>query len=180
MKNALILVVLILSVFSMKKADAGILLEPYFGIHPFNTEVDSGTNSVDFSGTAFGARAGWQTLGLMFGGNYKTGSFDSDDTAAIGDVDSYTHTGVFIGYNFPIMIRFWYEAILSSDIELANGTELEKGTGSTIGIGYTGFPFVSINLEMSKLDGYELSTTGASTNVELSSTMLSLSFPFNF
>lgn len=178
MKNALILVVLILSVFSMKKADAGILLEPYFGIHPFSSEFSSGSNSNDISGTAFGARAGWQTLGLMFGGNYKTGSFKNDDNGS--DVDSYTHTGVFIGYNFPIMIRFWAEYILSSNVEFEGGTELEKGTGTTFGFGYTGFPFVSINLEMTKVDGYENAATGNDSNIEVSTTMLSLSFPFNF
>ena len=87
MKNALIIVVLILSVFSINKANSAILLEPYLGLHPFASEIEGGSNSADVSGMAYGARVGWQQLGLMVGVNYKSGSFDSDDTNQINDFD---------------------------------------------------------------------------------------------
>lgn len=179
MKNALILVVLILSVFSINKANSAILLEPYLGLHPFASEAEAGSNSADLSGMAYGARVGWQQMGLMLGVNYKSGSFDSDDKNQVRDIDSYSHTGAFIGYNFPIMVRVWAEYIFSSAAETDLGFEVEKGTGSTIGFGYTGFPFISINLEMTKTKDYQ-DTNGNDNSIEFSTTMLSVSLPFTF
>lgn len=175
MKNVWILGLMILSLFSMKRAHSSILLEPYIGSHFFGSERTVGSDVDKLSGMAFGARVGFQTLGFMAGVNYKTGSFSVDD--ATSDIDSYTNMGAFIGYEFPILIRVWGEYVFSSTLDFEGGGELEKGNGTTLGVGYTGLPFISINLEMSTVDGYETSA-GTSSIAEFKTTFLSVSFPF--
>lgn len=78
MKNVLILGALVLSLFSIQ-ANSGILIEPYVGGHFFGSDRTVGSDVDDLSGIAYGARFGFQNMGLMLGMNYKTGSFSVDD-----------------------------------------------------------------------------------------------------
>lgn len=174
MKNLLLLGTLVLSLFSFN-SKAGILLEPYLGGHFFGSKVET-SGSSDLTGMAYGARIGWQSMGLMLGANYKTGSMKAKENG-FTDWDSYSNMGVFVGYNFPVMFRAWFEYVFSSKIDFDDGTKVEKGAGTTLGFGYTGLPFLSVNLEISALSDYE-TPSGAKVNADVNTMMLSVSFPF--
>ena len=163
-----ILAIVAMGVFS--SAQASFLIEPYVGMH-FNSEVEQGSADDDFSGAGLGARFGWQNLGLQLGANYKKASFDFDDS---GDAD-YSHFGLFAGYEFPILVRVWAEYILSSELDFDNGGKWDEASGTTIGFGYTGLPFVAINFETTQVSYDEIS--GFNGDLDLTSYMLSISLP---
>lgn len=164
-----ILAIVAMSVFTT--AQASFLIEPYLGTH-ISSDVDNGT-SKDFGGVGMGARLGWQNLGLQLGVNYKMATLDVDDR---GDAD-YNHIGVFAGYEFPILVRAWAEYVLSSDVDFDNGSEMSGASGTTIGFGYTGLPFVAINFETTKIT-YD--DNSSNRDDEINSYMLSISLPFTF
>ena len=161
-----ILAIIAMGVFS--SAQASFLIEPYLGMH-FNSEAEAGSVDDDLSGVGMGARFGWQNLGLQLGANYKMATFDFDDS---GDAD-YDHFGLFAGYEFPILIRVWAEYVMSSTLDFDNGAEYDDASGSTLGVGYTGLPFVAINFEATNIT-YE----DNAGDLDLSTYMLSVSLPF--
>ncbi len=164
-----ILAIVAMSVFTT--AQASFLIEPYLGTH-VSSDVDNGT-SKDFSGIGMGARLGWQNLGLQLGLNYKIADLDVDDR---GDAD-YNHFGAFVGYEFPILVRAWAEYVLSSNVDFDNGADMGSGSGTTIGFGYTGLPFLAINFETTKITYDDNSSQRTD---DINSYMLSVSLPFTF
>lgn len=149
MKKMLLSTICLLTMFAINfSANAGILLEPYAGMHLASKVKSSGSSSSDLKGSAFGGRLGFQNLGLMLGLNYKTG------TATIGEDEldyDFSHQGFFIGYDFPIMFRVWAEMVFSGNAKRKSGgvtTEYKKISGTQLGLGYKIIPFVSLNLEI--------------------------------
>jgi hypothetical protein len=66
--------------------------------------------------------------------------------------------GLFLGYEFPILLRAWGSYFLSSSYEDEDGpnkSERFSGSGFGLGLGYTALPFVSLNLEVRN---FELNT----------------------
>lgn len=127
------------------QAQAGILLEPYLGYH--TGDFGQATKN-DTSGVSFGARAGYQTMGFMFGVDYMTGKWTSDSTPK-ADVTP-TDIGVFVGYNFPVLLRVYgvYGFKDEAKAEASGNSNKFEGDGSIkLGVGFTGLPFVSLNLE---------------------------------
>ena len=51
--------------------------------------------------------------------------------------------------------------------------------GYGLGIGFTGLPFVSLNLEIEALN-YDAESSGVETDYSVASTILSVSMPFDF
>ncbi|MCT4641298.1 MAG: hypothetical protein N4A33_03305 [Bacteriovoracaceae bacterium] len=168
----LLLIMIVFSTFS--SARAGILLEPYLGMH-FNSEVSSNcANDCGFDGVGYGARVAWTNLGLMIGANYQMSTYDVESSSNDGD---YSRLGVIVGYSFPIMFRVWYEHILSGNLDFDGGTKWEDHSGSVIGLSYTGFPLVALNLEIGSTSFGEVN--GNSSDLDLDSYFLNISFPFN-
>lgn len=169
------LIVAIVAICTLSAAQASFLIEPYLGMH-FNADAERGGFEDDFSGVGMGARFGWQNLGLQLGANYKMATLDFDDS----DDADYSHFGLFAGYEFPVLIRVWAEYILSSTLDFDSSTksEFEDASGTTLGFGYTGLPFVAINFEISSLEYGELNGSSISEKLELNSYMLSVSLPF--
>lgn len=166
-----ILAIVAMSLFTT--AQASFLIEPYLGMH-FNSEIESGSFDDDLSGIGMGARVGWQNLGLQLGLNYKMASFDFDNS---NDAD-YSHMGLFVGYEFPVLIRVWAEYILSSELDFDGGAKYEDASGTTLGFGYTGLPFVALNFEITNVSYSEANGNSLSTDLDLNSYMLSISLPF--
>lgn len=179
--------VFLLSLFSTQ-AMAAFMLEPYFGtIVNTKTEFDGEDKAV--TGTAYGARAGFQNVGFMLGIDYQMAS------PSIADVDytvGLTNYGLFVGYDFPFMLRVWGTYVMSGAFSLdgdwgAGGegeVKYTTMTGTKFGIGYKIVPFVSLNLEMASLayDDAEFEGEDISSSVEgdsLSMYVLSISFPFS-
>jgi len=154
------------ALFGFSTAHAGFLVEPYAGFMLNGSSKVAGTKN-DYSGSAFGARLGMTTFGLMYGIDYGLGAYTiSDKTSADTKVDA-TDAGVFVGYEFPILLRAWVTYDLSSQAKGKNsGYETTyKGKGLKVGVGYTGFPLVAINLEMFN-NTYDKCTTNISVSTD--------------
>ena len=143
-------------------ANAGILIEPYLGYHTGKFEIGSTEN--DTKGITYGGRIGYQSLGFMGGFDYMTGTWTSESSGSDVDVTP-TDMGVFIGYKFPVLIRAYFTYNFDAQTKAESGGSSNKftGKGMKLGIGYTGFPFVSINLEYisdsyDEMDGMSLSS----------------------
>ncbi len=176
MKKLLVIVALSLGFTSVSHAN--LLLEPYLGYEMGKT-TSSGTESKTEL-VNLGGRIGWASpimlwlaLDVNLGMNGKVkpdGSADQDATR-----NSYYAVA---GLDFPILVRGWVGYGFTNELKLDNGKY--EGTGMKLGVGFTGLPFVSLNLEYltdsyDKFDGASLST-----KTELSSYMLSVSLPLEF
>jgi len=182
MKKFIILTIAMISLFMYsEKSRAGLLLEPYAGIH-FNSKVGikSTNDSESVSGSAVGGRLGFQNLGLMLGLDAKMGTYKISNQST-NDELKYKEYGFFIGYDFPILLRVWGEYIFSGTGELNDSKgEYSKISGTKLGIGYKIIPFVSLNLEIGNTTykDYEFDAGGKSTNqVDFNTYLLSLSIP---
>lgn len=127
-------------------ARADILVEPYVGFALSGTQENSDYDvDEDYGGSTIGGRLGWQYLGLFAGADYRMSTFDID-----GDDFKETQYSAVVGYDFPILVRVWGQFVLGGegDLDNDNNTVYKKPTGTILGVGFTGLPFVSINLEM--------------------------------
>src|SRR5438445_354458 len=79
-------------------AFADILLEPYAG-YLFG-KTSGGSTSNNMSGTEYGARVGYQSLGFMVGAEYMTGAMTVQSSSV-----TPSNLGIFAGYDFPILMR---------------------------------------------------------------------------
>ena len=169
-------------------AVAGFSVEPYLGYG--RGTLDSSLDT-DFSFVAAGARVGYGMLGFTGGLDiFKslTGSFE-DDQNDKGDYDVIS-ASVFASYTFPILLRvyagytFHYENELDYDSPLFQTSETEGDGGYYLGVGYTGLPFVAVNLEY-RVNDFDKQTFENGSSSDLSDTddsffMLSVSLPFDF
>ncbi len=159
------------------RAHASLLLEPYLGYH---TGTVKNPNSVDMSGVSMGGRLGLQNLGLMGGIDYMTGSWTAKSTPSATVTPS--DLSVFVGFNFPIMLRVYAEYGLSSALKFATsaGNDTDKGTNIKLGVGFTTFPLISINVEY--IAGTYTKHDGGSLNPTVTDSMLGLtvSLPLTF
>lgn len=198
-KSFLILFFLSLFVFS-GNTKAGILVEPYLG-YSLAGSGDStfGTTKYDhsYSTPTLGGRLGYGMLGFMAGIDYSMQTFGLESEVGSTKFDddvSKSQLGIFVGYQLPILLRVWGTYFLSSKIEgddsQASGTlfdsryEFSDGGGYALGAGFTGLPFVSINLEYRTLeyDKGELSgatITNYNEKLDLSEILLSVSLPLD-
>lgn len=188
-KNTLLGLFTVLSL-GFSSANAGVLLEPYLGY-----KIASGDRAIttateySFNTPTIGGRVGYQFLGFMAGLDYSmsTGSFGLETktltttTEVNNDQDQF---GLFVGYNLPILFRVWGTYFLSSNLEQADGDE-NKGSGFALGAGFTGLPFVSLNLEIRSISYDEFYDKSAGTTTTLNPTsdytevLLSVSMPID-
>lgn len=156
-----------------KNANASLLIEPYFGANLAGKITKSGYDE-KFTGTAMGARLGYQNLGFMMGLNFHKTELDvtkSDDNI------KYTSYGAFLGYNFPALVRIWGEMIFSGSGDWGSSNDVDSMGGYRLGVGFTALPFVSINFEINK-PKIDFKTSGKK-DYELDSYLLSISLPIN-
>lgn len=167
---------------------AGVLIEPHFG-YVLSGNADRGTDKTKFNGPEYGARLGAQKYGLMGGLDYTHSSFTYKTTAgSIGNDDKkHDQVGAFIGYKFPILVRIWGTYYFyDKTTQTANGANENsgywtKGHGSELGVGYTGLPFLSVNLQYRQTNHDTQSGTNSSLNPtwKTSEVVLGISIPLN-
>ena len=200
MKKSLFKFILLSFVLFSVNASASILIEPYLGyaflgngeVSVSNTKYDN-----DYAGPTFGGRLGFQQLGFMIGADYSMQSFEMESTAGsttYNDDVKKKQLGIFVGYNFPIMLRVWGTYFISGSFEgddaisannrYDSNDKLTDGNGYALGIGYRPMPLVSINLEYRKFeyDTWEeggVEATNITKDQSLSEMLLSVSLPFN-
>jgi hypothetical protein len=127
-----------------------------------------------------GLRLGWGMLGFAVGLDYGTAATTGEFPAPAGDIDvDVTDMGLFVSYEFPILVRAYATYVFDAEAEVENSSTL-SGTGTKIGVGFTGLPFVAINVEMFTHSYDEEDPAAASTDTTFDGTMVSLSLPLSF
>lgn len=170
-------------IFFSPAAKADLLIEPVIGYN-FNTKVDfeGGENYSGGMGPAFGGRLGYQNLGLQLGVDYLSSVVDMDDNDFDDDV-TMSEIGGFVGFKFPILLRAYAGYIFSAtgDSKSATGENMEftKGSGYKAGLGFTGLPFININVEYRSgtFDEVKVGTVELDDGATYQSIMLALSLP---
>ena len=179
---------------------AGVLLEPYLGFSLIG-DGDSKVTNIDqdhsYSAITLGGRVGYTFLGFMGGLDYSYETHDIKSKSSVEtakDGINRNQLGLFVGYNLPILVRVWGTYFIHAGVEgkdnvsessqfLSKDNKLESGSGIALGAGFTGLPFVSINLEYRKFDFDKLTTKGVTDNsykgTSLSEFLLSVSLPLD-
>lgn len=153
---------------------AGFYIEPYVGYESGEVGDDKMTS------TNFGGKLGMDMLGFAGGADVMLGSMSVTDDATD---DSTTYNGqdlgVFAQFTFPILLKLSATYFVQSQAKHDETTI--SGSGTKVGIGYTGLPFVSINFDMINMNYDELKTDAGTFDVDSDrkSWMLSLSMPFS-
>ena len=163
----------LLALFITPKAQAGFLIDPYVGTGTAKTSFDlAGQSDDDDSLSTYGARLGYSILLFSAGIDYAKGTF--------GDVD-FTNTSVFVGVDLPILLRAWAEYFVNSDIDndKLGSADFKMKDGTSIGLGFTGLPFVSLNLEVQNIN-YEMEYGASKSDVQTAAYIFSVSLPLDF
>lgn len=189
----------VILLFVTNSAFAGFLIEPYLG-YSLNGKGDvsalSTNYSSEYSSLTYGGRIGYSYLGLMAGIDYSLQNPELESSASgttYKDEIKKNQLGLFVGYKFPIMLRAWATYFLNAEFKgtqssgthfIENIDKFEDGSGYALGVGYTGLPFLSINLEYRaieydkwKSDGADV--TSVTEKMNLNEILLSLSVPLN-
>ncbi|MAZ48208.1 MAG: hypothetical protein CME65_06575 [Halobacteriovoraceae bacterium] len=168
MKLKLLVLALIASM-SMS-AFAGFMVEPYVGTGTYATSFDvAAAEDEEVSGESYttaGGRLGYSFSLLSAGLDYELMSLD--DTTV-------TNTGLFVGVDLPILFRFYGKYIFNSDFD-NDDVDLDFQSGTVLGVGFTGLPFVVINLEVSSLL-YTFDFSGNDVDAAVAATALTISLP---
>ena len=186
----LIAVIIAFSIVSFhnNKAEAGFMIEPYLGYEIGKMTLEGTINNTpippvegDFNGFNLGARLGFTMLTFSAGVDYMLTTGDDDNNTE----SSINHLGVFVGFDFPVLLRLYavYMFSVTNSYKDSNGSDVDyEGSGYKVGLGFTGLPLVSINLDMIVREFDEETGTVLGLPYELSlksaSTMLSISVPF--
>lgn len=183
------LFLLVFSFFIIKPANAGLLIEPVLG---YNFSKLDGYFDEKAYGPSFGGRLGYQNLGFQLGLDVMKSSQNVDDNK-FKDKLSTTEYAAFVGFEFPILLRVYAGYIFAgsadtqvmADLGLGAGSQKYKVehdtiTGTKIGVGFTGLPFVDINFEYrkgslkdGKIGGYDIED-----DQDYSTYMVGISLPF--
>ena len=165
--------VILATVLMSTSAFASIYLEPSIGYETGKVEAPGGKE--DLAGTNLGVKLGFSKLGFAAGLDYMRGSLKQDSSPSV----TWTNQdmGVFAQFTFPILIKVSASYIFSTELE-KNGKA--TGSGTKIGIGYTGLPFVALNFDMINFN-YDKFKNGGTADIDLDrkTWMLSLSLPLN-
>jgi hypothetical protein len=163
------LLALLLSFFT-EYARGEILVEPYYGVSRSSGDGDSdgdGVNDtvVDWTGSSYGMRLGVSMAGLSVGGQYDQFSMGQDTTQPLMIDYKGGGYGVFVGYSFPVLFKFYLTLFLNAELEidklngeaapilrligLGEGSKFE-GSAFALGFGFTSIPFLDLFIEFRK------------------------------
>lgn len=195
-----------LCLFFTTNAFAGLWVEPFLGyssstgkITLSNSGPFNGDYEFDYSGTQIGARVGYAfPIALVVGLDYRMGSIDSEQssgpqTLETGTVENdETSLGIFAAFTTLPLFNFWAVYRFDYETEVTSGDgvgDTFSGAGFGVGAGFTGLPFVSLNLEIfrstmdERFDASANTTTSLPTNSQseqdITSVVLSVSAPFD-
>lgn len=180
-------------------AHAGLLVEPYlgymFGDLKYKSVGGGQTEYTDnLSGMAYGLRLGYKFVMPWVALDYTGYSGTAKNGVAGGtdyDYSGYA-LGAIVGVDLPMMFRFWGGYGFQNNLTKkgTNGVPDRKFTGTytKVGVGFKGFPMVSLNAEyiinrFNKVDfgggsGFE-ELSGFYSTFDANLLLLSVSIPFN-
>jgi hypothetical protein len=175
--------------FGKEISQAGIYIEPYLGYESGTnkgefTVTSLGTSEVDLdvSGLGYGAKLGYSLSNLTFGVDYQMAKLTEKEEGAEDDESDYTDLGVFFSYGMSsFKLNLGY--MLNSKID-ADDVTLE-GSGFKVGVTYSGFSPVNINLDYISSTYDQITVEGVDSSLitdedlKRSSVMLSVGWAFN-
>lgn len=165
-----ILVIGLLGLFILaENSRASVLVEPYLGLAiggGGKAQLNSTTYEYSYSSEIYGGRLGYEYLGIMGGLDYSYQSFQMEKAAPVGAATKSdakrSQVGLFIGYDFPFLLRGWATYFLSGQIDM--GIEkFSHGRGFELGLGFKALPFLSFNLSLRNIEYYKYTTSPAAT-----------------
>ena len=177
-------IIIFISLIFSVTTHAAFLIEPLAGLNL--GDASPGSTDYSYSSPQIGARAGYTSFGLMLGLDYrKTLEYDrendSNNTETKFENDQF---GAFVGYQLPVLFRLWGTYYMSSNRDNQVNSNTLKGSGYGLGVGYTGFPFLSLNLEYISRSHDEREnsngTTVAINDFDSTDIVLSISLPLSF
>jgi hypothetical protein len=167
------LLIMLSSVLVSVQAFSGLLVDPYLGAgRQVQTLSATGVTVADpdpESTSSVGARLGYSFILVSAGIDYEMQTIDESKA---------TNISAFVGVDMPILVRAWAEYFLSSKYDLDEAGDVGFKDGYGIGIGFTGLPFVSLNLEIQNLN-YEVEAGANDLEFGTTTTTFSVSFPIN-
>lgn len=181
-------------------AQALLYLEPYAGYRLSSFDITAAGQTYEFSqsGIGYGARVGTSLIPFITVGlQYEMGTYGLDlDTSGVTsnlsteEYDS-THMGIFAAFTSLPLVNVWGTYFLSSNLEVSKAGsnavgDTIKGSGYGLGAGFTGLPFLSINVDyrMFSYDKFESaagveSSLAAGSERDVTEIMLSISSPWD-
>jgi len=161
------------------QAQSAVLLEPVLGYNlGTKLNIEDGEKYSGGMGPSFGGRVGYQNLGFQLGLDYLNSTIDMKDDDFDKDV-KMTEWAAFAGFEFPVLVRVYAGYIFSANAK-SGSTKLNDGSGAKFGVGFTGLPFVDINLEYRRGTFTEIKAGGVTADVDTKyeTIMLGVSLPF--
>ena len=162
---------------------AALLIEPHLAYNVTasgDATLTSTTYEYSYSGPQVGARLGYQMLGLMAGMDYTRSSYDfKSEYSNTSSKESFgrNEIGVFVGYNLPILLRFWGTYYFSNNSKNSAGTVKYSGNTKELGVGFTALPFLSLNL-MYRMVTFDKSNGAAlASDINLNEIVFGVSLP---
>ena len=182
----------------ISNAHAGFLVEPYLNYNFGSGDYKWSAQSYDVSTSEpnYGAKLGYQFLGLMAGMDFNLGSYAWDETnngtKTKFDLDT-TRVGIFAGYELPILLRAWVGYYFSNSAEYtksySDGTnkgDTFKGSAIELGVGFTPLPLLSVNIgyRMNSYDEFEYASgskvaLNGDQETNINEIFFGVSLPFN-
>jgi hypothetical protein len=157
-----------------------IYFEPYLGLYGTGsgTMTTPSAATQDLTATlGYGLRLGYGFMGFSAGVDYEMGKIDSKASGTTTKVDT-TNLGVFGSFDVPVLpVRAYLTYFIDAKSKTEAGVE-SKGKGFKLGVGFTGLPFVVINIDYYSIKNDTMG--GATTDQDIKMTVLSVSLPLNF
>jgi len=177
----------VVSLFMSPIARAALLIEPVVGYNlGTKLDVQHADNYSAGTGGSYGGRLGYQNFGLQLGLDYLKSSIDMGTDDFKKNI-SMSEFGAFAGFEFPILLRVYAGYIFSGNADTKSDNnesyKMSKESGMKVGIGFTGLPFVDLNIEYRKGTFDQLKIDGVEqddTTVSYSSVMFGASIPLTF
>jgi len=148
---------------------ASILVEPYLGLSiggQGKARIDSATYAYSFSSAIYGGRVGYEYLGVMGGIDYSHQNFTMTRVGSGGSTSKPTasrnQVGIFVGYDFPFLLRGWATYFLGGQMDLGS-EKFSNGKGLELGLGFKALPVLSFNLSLRNIEYYKYTTTAPAT-----------------
>lgn len=159
-------------------SNSALLLDPYVGMNVGGTtKFTSGSSAVDYdynnAPVSLGGRIGFSKLLFSAGLDYQLTS----DIKLKNQTEKYdsSELAIFAGFDLPILLRAYAGFIFSADFE-STSNKYDEGSGYKIGVGFTGLPFISINLEYKSVSYDKLNNATVAT-ADHNATLLAVSLP---
>ena len=172
MLKKIIVSIFLISSFS---ANAGLLLDPYVGMGNAKSTFDAASlDDTNDNATVLGAGVGYSFLLFSLGADYQMATIDGS---------TRNNLSAFVGFDLPILLRVWAEYTLNSSVDnddLPSSVDVTFNDGYSVGVGFTGFPLISVNLEIEQTNyTYENYPVVGDLDVSSAAYILSVSFPLN-